>query len=104
MDEKNKKLHALNEDITETMLSVFEKDLLVSYEERMALAGWFRAASFDGVFGVDISDALMKIGGIIEWLHTLGKIDEEQEEELWMLLNRVEGGKEEGRTGSRPWW
>lgn len=82
--------HKLHGDVDDTFASIFRgAEDRMSYPEKQVLSGYFHGAITDVMLNAPhmMTDLL---AGAIQFLMDTGHLTEEQEEELWMLMNRIE--------------
>lgn len=84
-------------NITQEFRKVFEGEQTTSAEEQDALLDVMLFMRDDKELGLcsDVIQAwALKISGVIEFMEATGKISSSQEEDLRMMVNRIESGRD----------
>ena len=84
-------------NITQEFRKVFEGEQAASAEEQEALLDVMLFMRDDNELGLcsDVIQAwALKISGVIEFMEATGKISSSQEEDLRMMVNRIESGRD----------
>ena len=85
----NRAVHA---DIEEVFGEVFRDNLAMNRTEQSVLQDFYSLYADEVLLGTE-NRYDYRLAGILDWLRSCGKIDEEADEELSMLMNRIEKEK-----------
>ena len=88
---ENRKVHA---DIAEVFGEVFKDNMTMSHTERSVLQDFYSLYADECLLGTE-NGYDYRLAGILDWLKSCRKIDEDEDEELSMLMNRIEKVKYE---------
>ena len=89
MDDMMKLLRDTSREIAEVFGDALRDNQALSYVEKTMLQQCFYEYAADMIEGVDTGRDY-KMTGIMDWLRRCGKIDEETDEMLSMLMNRIQ--------------
>lgn len=92
--DKNEKAKVLHRKVDDVFCGIFRSVDPISYTEKQVLAGRFHSLVTGVQLEAPIRQELRQLEGAVGFLTDCGKLDEEQEEELWMLMNQIEGEAE----------